>query len=77
MALTETAIKKLTAKERRYRKTDSNGLLIEVLPTGRKVWRYRYRFNEKQGAPITLGDYSPSFGSYSGKSQARRVKGRA
>ncbi|CAN8141778.1 Tyr recombinase domain-containing protein [uncultured Thiomicrorhabdus sp.] len=74
MALTETAIKKLTAKERRYRKTDSNGLLIEVLPTGRKVWRYRYRFNEKQGAPITLGDYSPSFGLTAARAKRDELK---
>lgn len=74
MALTETAIKKLTAKEKRYRKTDSNGLLIEVLPTGRKVWRYRYRFNEKQAAPVTLGEYSPSFGLKAARAKRDELK---
>ncbi|HBT0511817.1 TPA: integrase arm-type DNA-binding domain-containing protein [Klebsiella pneumoniae] len=33
--------------------------MIEVLPTGRKIWRFRYRFDNKS-QKITLGEY-PAF----------------
>lgn len=38
---------------------DHDGLVIEVLPTGRKIWRFRYRFDNKS-QKITLGEY-PAF----------------
>lgn len=39
-----------------YRVADSNGLCIEIRPTGAKVWRYRYRYAGKASI-ITLGEY--------------------
>ena len=59
MALSDTKIRSLSAKARAYQVADSGGLVIEVLPTGRKVWRLRYRFNGKP-QKATLGEY-PAF----------------
>lgn len=41
---------------KRYRKTDSAGLIIEVMPNGNKVWRYRFQFGGK-ATIYTIGDY--------------------
>ena len=54
--LTDTKIRALKPQPTAYRVADSNGLCIEVRPTGAKVWRYRYRF-EGRPSIITLGDY--------------------
>ncbi|MGY1408355.1 tyrosine-type recombinase/integrase [Luteimonas sp. A611] len=54
--LTDTKIRALKPQAAGYRVADSNGLCIEVRPTGAKVWRYRYRF-EGRPSIITLGDY--------------------
>lgn len=54
--LTDTKIRALKPRPAAYRVADSNGLCIEVRPTGAKVWRYRYRF-EGRPSIITLGDY--------------------
>ena len=54
--LTDTKIRALKPQAAAYRVADSNGLCIEVRPTGAKVWRYRYRF-EGRPSIITLGDY--------------------
>lgn len=43
-----------------YRETDSLGLSIEVKPTGKKFWRYRFRYLGKQ-LMMTLGTY-PTMG---------------
>lgn len=56
MSLNDTAIKALRPKKSRYDVTDRDGLLIEVHPTGKKVWRYRYRLNGKR-EKLTLGPY--------------------
>ena len=40
--LTETKIRNLKTRRRRYRANDSDGLGIQVTHTGRKTWVYRY-----------------------------------
>lgn len=55
--LTDTQIKALKPKAARYRVTDADGLLLEVMPSGSKIWRYRYRLNGERVAPLTIGDY--------------------
>lgn len=47
MPLFDTTIRGAKAKDKLYRLTDANGLCLEVAPTGSKLWRYRYRFNDK------------------------------
>ena len=56
MALTETALKALKAKDKPYTLADERGLYVEVFPTGGLVWRFRYRLNGKQ-EKLTLGKY--------------------
>ncbi len=36
---------------------DGNGLVIEVMTTGTKVWRFRYSLNGKRQPLATIGDY--------------------
>jgi integrase len=56
MALTDAKAKALKPKDKAYSIADGNGLVLDVRPTGLKVWRYRYRFNDKP-AIMTFGEY--------------------
>lgn len=56
MALTDTAIKALKPKATLYKVFDGSGLYLEVLPTGTKVWRMKYRYAGKDKRH-TLGKY--------------------
>lgn len=54
--LTDTKIKALKPREKRYQVADRGGLVLEVRPTGSKAWLYRYRLD---GNPekLTIGAY--------------------
>lgn len=54
--LNDLKIKQLKAKDKVYRVADHSGLCIEVRPTGKKFWRYRYRYLNKPQM-ITIGPY--------------------
>lgn len=56
MALTDIGLKALRPKGKVYVVTDGEGLYIEVSPSGRLVWRYRYRLNGKT-EKVTFGKY--------------------
>lgn len=56
MPLTELAIKNLKPKVKPYRVTDSDGLRLDVMPSGGKLWRWRYYFNGKPQM-LALGKY--------------------
>lgn len=71
MSLTDLSIKHLKPKEKTYRTSDSNGLCIEVSPSGGKHWRYRYYYNGK-AQMLSLGKY-PALSL----SQARRKRDEA
>jgi len=43
MPLTDTEVRNAKPKEKAYRLTDGKGLYLEVLPTGAKSWRFKYR----------------------------------
>jgi integrase len=47
MFLTNASIKALKPREVRYLVTDGRGLCLEVLPSGKLSWLYRYRFKGK------------------------------
>lgn len=49
--LTNAIISALRPKDRRYKRFDTGGLYIEVLPTGARSWRFRYT---RDGVPIVL-----------------------
>ena len=46
--LTDTKIKQAKVTDKPYKIYDSEGLYIEVAPTGSKRWRWRYRWNGKE-----------------------------
>lgn len=54
--LNDTKLRNLKARPAPYRVADTNGLCIEVRPTGAKLWRYRYRYAGK-ASMVGLGDY--------------------
>ncbi len=56
MKLSDPKIKHLKSKDRLYRENDGDGLYIEVTPTGSKLWRFRYKYNDKQSM-LSLGKY--------------------
>jgi integrase len=56
MALTDTALRALKPREKAYTVADDKGLYVEVFPSGRMAWRYRYRFEGKV-EKLTLGRY--------------------
>ncbi|EDZ99967.1 integrase family protein [Burkholderia sp. H160] len=55
--LTESEIRALEPRATRYCVADGNGLVIEVMTTGTKVWRFRYTLNGKRRPLATIGDY--------------------
>jgi len=54
--LTDTKIRNLKRKGKLYRIADSEGLTLEINPNGSKLWRHRYRFNNK-ATMMSLGPY--------------------
>lgn len=54
--LTDTKLRALKPRAVAYRVADTNGLCMEVRPTGTKVWRYRFRHAGKASI-VTLGEY--------------------
>jgi integrase len=70
--LTDAKLRTLKLRANPYRVADSNGLCIEIRPTGSKVWRYRFRHVGKASL-VTLGDY-PALSL--AQARARRDKAR-
>jgi integrase len=55
--LTDTKIKALRPKLARFRVSDTGGLILEVMPSGSKVWRYRYQLHSVRYPALTIGNY--------------------
>lgn len=56
MALKELQIRNLRPRDAIYQCTDERGLYLEVHPSGSKLWRYKYRYADKQKR-LALGRY--------------------
>jgi integrase len=56
MALTDAGIKALKPRAGRYMVSDGRGLSLDILPSGKLSWLYRYRSDGKQ-EKVTLGGY--------------------
>jgi integrase len=56
MALTNTQIKNLKPGPKTFKKSDGQGLFIEVRKTGNKIFRFKYMFDGKHQL-LTLGRY--------------------
>ena len=71
--LTNTAIRKAKAREKSFKLTDGGGLYLEVMPSGARYWRMRYRHANK--------DTRLAFGVYPevtlAEARQRRDKARA
>lgn len=61
MALTDVKIRQTKPSDKPIKLTDSNGLYLEVKPTGSKLWRYRYRLPDGSGKlkenVFAIGEY--------------------
>lgn len=56
MALTDRTIKNLSPKDRPFKKGDSGGLFLLVMPNGARWWRFKYRHGGKSKL-LSLGVY--------------------
>lgn len=56
-ALNDPLIRALKPKPSRYLAVDGDGLVMEVLTSGSKVWRFRYSLNSRQQPMTTIGSY--------------------
>lgn len=54
--LTDTAVRKAVRRAKAYKLADGRGLYVHVMPTGRKYWRYRYKWQGKERV-LTFGEY--------------------
>ena len=54
--LTDIKVRNFKPTDKLYRKADSHGLTLEINPNGSKIWRHRYRYNNK-ATMISLGHY--------------------
>ena len=69
--LTDTRIRSAKRTRKPYKLTDNAGLYLEVRPSGKKLWRYRYRIAGKENV-YALGEY-PALGL----AEARRERDNA
>ncbi|VVD87075.1 integrase [Pandoraea communis] len=69
--LTDTRIKALTPRASRYAVSDGGGLVLEVMTSGAKFWRYRYSLHGKQQPLVTIGEY-PATSLIAARDRARR-----
>lgn len=56
MSISDVKIRNAKAKEKPYKMTDERGLYLFVTEKGSKLWRFRYRFNDKEKL-LSLGSY--------------------
>lgn len=56
MALSDAEIRGFKPESKRFRRSDGGGLFLEIMPTGKKVFRLAYRLDGKQRTAF-LGDY--------------------
>lgn len=56
MPLSDTKARAARPRDKSYKLTDDQGLYLDVLPSGRKVWRYRFWLDGSDGR-YTIGEY--------------------
>ena len=54
--LNDTQIKALKPSDKVYRKTDQQGLCLEIRPNGKKYWYYRFNFDNR-ATMMLIGEY--------------------
>lgn len=56
MPLTDTTVRHAVAREKPYKMADAQGLYIQVMPTGTKHWKMKYRFEGRE-KKLSFGEY--------------------
>ena len=56
MPLTDAEIRGFKSEKQRFRRSDGGGLFVDVMPSGKKVFRLAYRSGGKQRT-AWMGDY--------------------
>ena len=56
MPLTDVQCRSAKASSKSYKVYDAKGLYLEVIPTGKRFWRFRYNYFGKEKR-ISLGEY--------------------
>ncbi|MDR1020136.1 MAG: Arm DNA-binding domain-containing protein, partial [Synergistaceae bacterium] len=74
MNLSETRIRAARAREKRYELQDGDGLILEVMTSGRKYWRYRHTQDGKR-TRATIGEY-PHVGLREARAMRDGMRGR-
>jgi hypothetical protein len=72
MSLTDARIRNTKPTDKSVKLADTNGLYLEVKPSGSKLWRYRYKINGKENV-FAIGEY-PTVGL--SDARAERIKAR-
>lgn len=54
--LTDLAIRRATPRQKKYKLHDAGGLYLLVLPSGARVWRFKYRRAGKE-SELALGTW--------------------
>lgn len=67
MPLTNLTIKNANAADKAYKLFDKHGLYLLVAPSGGKLWRYKYRFADREKM-LCLGQY-PAMGLVEAREQ--------
>lgn len=56
MQLTDAAVRQAKPKDKSYKMADSQGLYIQVMPSGSKHWKMKYRFAGRE-KKLSFGEY--------------------
>jgi integrase len=72
MFLTDTQCKAAKPKDKKYKLSDGEGLYLEILPTGGKYWRLKYRLHGKEKR-LGLGVY-PKISVQKARKEKERIR---
>lgn len=56
MPLTDSAVRNAQSREKPYKMADSQGLYIQIMPSGGKHWKMKYRFEGRE-KKLSFGEY--------------------
>ncbi|MDR2780546.1 MAG: Arm DNA-binding domain-containing protein, partial [Synergistaceae bacterium] len=56
MALNDVTVRNVKPDGKAFKLKDSDGLFLDVRPSGKKIWRVRYWIKQKENT-LTLGEY--------------------
>lgn len=74
MPLTDAQIRSSKPQTKRIRRSDGGGLYVDLMPSGKKIFRLAYRSEGKQRT-VWIGNY-PSVGLADARQKAAEIKGR-